>query len=97
MSVKIRLSRIGKKHVPFYKLVAIDSRKPRDGAYLANIGTFDGLEGKIIVFHEELYNEWIAKGALPSDAAKRIFKLYKQQNKVPAQKSVASASREQQA
>lgn len=77
MSVRIRLSRIGKKHVPFYRVIAIDSRKKRDGAYLANIGTFDGLKGSVVVFHEELYNEWVAKGALPTDSARKVFNLYK--------------------
>lgn len=93
MSVKIRLSRIGKKHVPFYRLVAIDSRKKRDGAYLANIGTFDGIKSKIVVFHEEIYNEWISKGALPTDAAKKIYKLYKKQAADSVQADVAKVSR----
>ena len=44
--VKIRLSRIGKKHVPFYRIVAVDSREKRDGACLENLGTFDGLNTK---------------------------------------------------
>jgi small subunit ribosomal protein S16 len=77
MSVKIRLSRIGKKHAPFYRIVAVDSRKKRDGACIENIGTFDGLATKVVVFHEERYNDWISKGALPSDATKKIYKLYK--------------------
>jgi len=95
MSVKIRLSRIGKKHVPFFKLVAIDSRKKRDGAYLANIGTYDGLNSKVVVFHEELYNEWISKGALPSDAAKKIFKLYKKQAVDKVKEPAVQVNREQ--
>ncbi len=82
MSVRIRLARIGKKQVPFYKLVAIDSRKKRDGAYLANIGTFDGLNGVVVTFYEEIYNEWISKGALPTDSAKKIYKLYKKQQSI---------------
>jgi len=77
MSVRIRLSRTGKKHVPFFRLVVIDSRKKRDGAHLANIGTFDGLKNKIVVFHEQLYNEWLLKGALPTDAVKKIYKQHK--------------------
>lgn len=93
MSVKIRLSRIGKKHVPFYRLVAIDSRKKRDGAYLANIGTFDGIKSKVVVFHEEIYNEWISKGALPTDAAKKIYKLYKKQAIDSVQADVSKVSR----
>lgn len=79
MSVKIRLSRIGKKHAPFYRLVAIDSRKKRDGAYLEHLGTFDGLATKIVTFHEERYQDWVSKGALPTDAVKKIYRLYKKQ------------------
>lgn len=77
MAVRIRLSRIGKKHVPFFRVVAVDSRRKRDGAILANIGTYDGLNSKVILFHEDLYQEWIAKGALPTDSAKKIYRLFK--------------------
>lgn len=84
MPVKIRLSRIGKKHVPFYRVVAVDSRKKRDGACLDNIGTYDALSAKVTVFHEELYNSWIAKGAQVTDSAKRIFKIYKKSLGTPA-------------
>ena len=77
MSVKIRLSRIGKKHVPFYRVIAVDSRKKRDGAFLANIGTYDGLKSIIIRFDEALYGEWIAKGAQVTDSAEKIYKQFK--------------------
>lgn len=77
MSVRIRLTRIGKKHVPFYRLVAIDSRKKRDGAALETIGTYDAIKGAVVQFHEDLYNAWIAKGALPTDSAKKIYKIFK--------------------
>lgn len=82
MAVKIRLSRIGKKHVPFFRVVAVDERKKRDGAFLANIGTYDALNGKIVVFHEDKYKEWLGKGAQPSDSAKRIYKLFKKDGAV---------------
>lgn len=77
MSVKIRLSLIGKKHVPFFRIVAVDSRKKRDGKFLAIMGTYNALKGEIVEFNEACYNEWLAKGALPSDSAKKIFKQYK--------------------
>ena len=48
MSVKIRFARVGKKHRPFFKLVAIDSRKKRDGQYLDNIGTFDPIKNEVV-------------------------------------------------
>jgi small subunit ribosomal protein S16 len=84
MAVRIRLSRIGKKHVPFYRVIAIDSRSKRDGQFLANIATYDGLKGAVVCFDETLYNEWIAKGALPTDSAKKIYRLYKRGQKSDA-------------
>ena len=77
MSVKISLSRTGKKHTPFYRVVAVDSRKKRDGEILANIGTYDALKSTVVRFSEELYTEWVSKGAQPTDSAKKIFKQYK--------------------
>ena len=77
--VKIRLSRVGKKHVPFYRIVAVDSRDKRDGGCLENLGTYDGLNGKIIQFHEERINAWVGKGAVMTDTVKKIYKMYKKQ------------------
>jgi small subunit ribosomal protein S16 len=77
MSVKIRLSRIGKKKEPFFRIIAVDTRSKRDGKYLANIGTYDVLNSTIVTFHENVYDEWIAKGALPTDSAKKIYHMYK--------------------
>jgi small subunit ribosomal protein S16 len=77
MAVKIRLSRVGKKHVPFYRIVAINSQKKRDGACFATIGTYDALKSSIVCFNETLYNEWLSKGAQPTDSAKKVYKLYK--------------------
>ena len=90
MSVKIRLSRIGKKHVPFYRVVAVDSRKKRDGAVLANIGTYDGLKSTVVRFDETLYGEWIAKGAQVTDSAEKIYKQFKKVG-VGVSKSVKAA------
>ena len=50
MAVKIRLSRIGKKNAPFSRIVAIDSRKKRDGAFLEDLGTYDMLKSKVSSF-----------------------------------------------
>jgi small subunit ribosomal protein S16 len=83
--VRIRLSRIGKKHVPFFRLIAIDGRQKRDGAELANIGTYDVLKGQIVRFDEALYNDWINKGAQVSDSAKRVYNLYRRQGVVVSQ------------
>jgi len=77
MAVRIRLSRIGRKKTPFYSLVAIDSRSKRDGAFLSNIGTYDGLKGTVVNFNEEIYKDWVSKGAIPSDSAKKVYRVYK--------------------
>ena len=84
MSVKIRLARIGKKKVPFFRLVAVDSRVKRDGAYLTYIGTYDALKGTVVTFHEDRYTDWISKGAVASDTAKKVYKIYKRGKNVPA-------------
>jgi small subunit ribosomal protein S16 len=77
MSVRIRLSRIGKKHVPFYRVVSIDGRKKRDGAFLEDLGTFDAVNSKVVRFDEEGYNRRIEQGAIPSDAVKKIYAQFK--------------------
>jgi len=76
MAVRIRLSRIGKKKTPFYRIVAVDGRKKRDGAFLENLGSVDGLNGKIIQFHKDRMDYWLSQGAIPSDAVKRLHKDY---------------------
>ena len=78
MAVKIRLSRVGRKDVPMYRIVAADARVKRDGKILANVGTYDGVNGRVIQFHEDVYVDFIKKGAQVSDSAKRIHKIFKQ-------------------
>lgn len=90
MAVRIRLSRIGRKKTPFYNLVAIDSRSKRDGAFLSDIGTYDGLKGVVINFKEDIYKDWISKGAIPSDSAKKIYRTYKRGLKKAGAANVAS-------
>lgn len=79
MSVKIRLSRIGKKKVPFYRIVAIDSRAKRDGACLENLGTYDALNSKFVTFNVEGIDKWVAKGAIMTDSVKKLHKQYGRQ------------------
>lgn len=74
MAVRIRLSRIGKKKAPFYRIVAVDGRKKRDGAFLENLGSINGLSGEVVQFHEERINYWLSQGAIPSDAVKKLHK-----------------------
>jgi len=82
MAVKIRLARIGKKHVPFFRVVAIDSRKKRDGAFLEDLGTYDALNSTIVRFNDEGINGWASKGAIVADSVKRLQKVYKKQQAV---------------
>lgn len=77
MAVKIRLSRIGTINRPFYRLVAVDGRSKRDGAMLANVGTYDPVNGSVVQFHEDIYMSWLAKGAIATDSAKKVYRLYK--------------------
>lgn len=82
MPVKIRLSRIGKKGVPFYRIVAVNSRKKRDGAFLDDLGTYDGLRGELVTFHKDRFDDWRSKGAVVTNAAEKLFKMYNKQKRV---------------
>ena len=77
MAVKIRLSRVGKKKAPFYRIVAVDSRKKRDGANLEILGTYDGLEGVIVKLDLDRIDYWINQGAIPTDSVKKLVKAFK--------------------
>jgi small subunit ribosomal protein S16 len=78
MAVRIRLSRVGKKNAPFSRIVALDGRKKRDGAYLEDLGTYDNINSKLVHFHEERINYWISVGAQPSETVKRLHRQYKE-------------------
>ena len=75
MSVKIRLRRMGQKKNPFYRIVVADSRSPRDGKCIEEIGTYDPTQDPT-EYHvnEELAKKWLANGAQPTDTVARIFK-----------------------
>ena len=79
MSVKIRLSRVGKKNSPIYRIIATDSRNKRDGMFIENLGTFNPLRHEIVQYNDERINYWVSKGAILSDAVKKIGKQYKEQ------------------
>ena len=76
MAVKIRLSRIGTTNRPFYRIIATDSRSKRDGAILANVGTYDPINGSVVTFCEDIYKEWLSKGAIATDSAKKVYRLF---------------------
>ena len=72
--VKIRLQRQGKKKAPFYHIVVADSRSPRDGKFIALIGTYNPLTTPAeIKINEELALEWLHKGAIPTDTVKNLL------------------------
>lgn len=77
MAVKVRLARIGKKHAPYFRVVAIDERRKRDGKALEILGTYNPLKGEIIQLHQERIDAWVAQGAIVTDAVKRLQKLHR--------------------
>jgi len=79
MAVKIRLSRIGKTHRPYWRIVAVDARKKRDGAHLEDFGTYDGITDRVVSFKPERVQAWLGKGAECSPTDKRIMKLHRKQ------------------
>ncbi|MBQ6633428.1 MAG: 30S ribosomal protein S16 [Ruminococcus sp.] len=75
MAVKIRLRRMGAKKAPFYRIVVADSRYPRDGRFIEEIGYYDPTkEPSVIKVNEEKVKSWIANGAQPTDSVKAILK-----------------------
>ena len=103
MAVKIRFTRIGKKHAPIYRIVAIDSRKKRDGEYLENLGTYNPMTKEIVQWHADRVAHWVSQGAQMTDAVKRLEKIKNKQahkeavqvvveEKAPKAKSAAKKS-----
>ena len=74
MAVKLRLKRMGSKKRPFYRIVAADSRSPRDGKFIETVGTYQPIykENNIIV-DEEKALKWLNNGAIPTDTVKNIL------------------------
>ncbi len=76
MAVKIRLRRMGQKKAPFYRIIVADSRSPRDGRFIEEIGTYDPTtDPSTYNVNEELAKKWLANGAQPTDVVNKIFKL----------------------
>ncbi len=74
MSVKIRLKRMGSKKRPFYRVVVADSRSPRDGRFIAQVGTYNPLtEPASVKLEEEEILNWLNNGAQAADTVKNIF------------------------
>ena len=75
MAVKIRLRRMGQKKAPFYRIVVADSRSPRDGRVIEEIGSYDpNQEPSVFKVDEEAAKKWLNNGAQPTEVVGKIFK-----------------------
>ena len=75
MAVKIRLKRMGQKKAPFYRVIVADSRSPRDGKFIAELGTYDPMkEPTACSVNVEETKKWLDNGAQPTDTVSRLFK-----------------------
>ena len=79
MAVKIRMKKMGRKHRPFFRICAIDSRNPRDGRVLEELGTYDPMVTEVdarALLKPERINYWLGVGAQPSDKVRTLIKKY---------------------
>ena len=75
MAVKMRLTRIGAKKAPFYRVIIADSRSPRDGRFIDTIGTYNPLTNPVeIKIDAEKAKKWLGNGAQPTDTVKSLLK-----------------------
>ena len=76
MAVKMRLMRMGKKHSPFYRVVVIDGRAPRDGRYIDLLGRYDPRQDpSVIEIDTDKAIDWLKKGAQPTDAVRKLLEI----------------------
>ncbi len=72
--VKIRLKRMGAKKAPFYRIIVADSRSPRDGRFIAQLGTYNPLTNPATIkVDEEETLKWLSNGAMPTDTVRNIL------------------------
>lgn len=75
MAVRIRLTRLGRKKKPFYRIIVTDSQSPRDGKFLDILGTYDPLQDPAVVtINNEKLQDWLGRGALPTTTVKSLLK-----------------------
>ena len=76
MAVKIRLRRMGQKKAPFYRIIVADSRSPRDGRFIEEIGTYDpSADPSTFKINEDLAKKWLQNGAQPTEQVAKLFKV----------------------
>lgn len=74
--VKMRLKRMGQKKAPFYRVIVADSRSPRDGRFIEELGYYDPTkEPSVIKIDEELAKKWLANGAQPTETVAKLLKI----------------------
>lgn len=74
MAVKLRLKRMGAKKRPYYRIVAADSRSPRDGRFIETVGTYNPITVPAeVTINEEVALKWLGNGAIPTDTVRAIF------------------------
>ena len=73
MAVKLRLKRMGAKARPFYRIVATDSRSPRDGRFIETVGTYNPIDDSKVTLDEEKVMKWLNNGAQPTDTVRNIL------------------------
>ncbi|MFB0554622.1 MAG: 30S ribosomal protein S16 [Phycisphaerae bacterium] len=94
MAVKLRMTRIGRRHRPFFRINAVESRTPRDGKILEKLGHYDPIENdpaKQIVLNRERTKYWLDKGAIPSDTVSQILLRQGIKHKYAEQKAARRA------
>jgi len=94
MAVKIRMTRMGRRHRPYFRINAIESRAPRDGRILEKLGHYDPLEkdtAKQIVLERERIEFWLGKGAVPSDTVAQILQRHGIKTKYAEEKAARRA------
>ena len=96
MAVRIRMTRLGRKHRPFFRIVATDSRFPRDGKYLEELGTYDPLVPNTddrVQLKPARIKYWMSVGALPSEKVSVLLKKYLEKfEKAEAEASAPAAA-----
>ena len=76
MAVKIRLRRMGQKKAPFYRIIVADSKSPRDGRFIDEIGTYDPMTTPASYnVNEEAAKKWLANGAQPTETVAKLLKV----------------------
>ena len=94
MAVKLRMTRIGRRHRPFFRINAVESRTPRDGKILEKLGHYDPIEkdpAKQIVLNQPRIEYWLEKGAIPSDTVSQILLRIGLKHKYAEQKAARRA------